>query len=161
MHAGRSNLLRRDALTGGLAALLASACTRPAGGLALPPVYPEPTEAAIRLGLIATDFGERLLDQLTVGDPNSTTLISPLSLLLPLIVLGLGARGDTAAAIASGLGFSAKTIALSDADCAYANLRARLAAGPLASLGLANGIWVSAKAGPDPAFAVFLLQDWR
>jgi hypothetical protein len=138
---------RRAALLGGLSSLLVSACARQSGHAAPAPTYPDPTDAATRLGSVATNFGERLLDKLMAGDPNTTVLISPLSALLPLLVLGLGARGETASAIASGLGFSPKGLALADAAGAYANIRTRLTPSPDASLGLANGIWVDASAG--------------
>lgn len=144
---------RRALLGGGISALLLSACSRHAVSPQPQVSYPEATAAATKLGTVATKFGERLLRHLADGDPNRTVLISPLNALTPLLVLGLGARGDTAAAIASGLGFGSKSLALADAASAYANIRARLAPSPAATLGLANGLWVDAKAGLDPAFA--------
>jgi serpin B len=145
---------------GGLSTLLVGACTRQSDHAEPAPTYPDPTEAATGLGGVATDFGERLLGKLMAGDANKTVLISPLSALLLLMVLGLGARGETASAIASGLGFSAKGLTLADAADAYSNIRVRLTPSPDASVGLANGIWVDAREALIPTFAARQTADF-
>ena len=91
MTSAWATMARRAALMGGLSTLLVAACARQSGHVAPAPTYPDPTDAATRLGSVATKFGERLLGKLMAGDPNKTVLISPLSALLPLMVLGLGA----------------------------------------------------------------------
>ena len=160
MTSAWATMARRAALMGGLSTLLVAACARQSGHVAPAPTYPDPTDAATRLGSVATKFGERLLGKLMAGDPNKTVLISPLSALLPLMVLGLGARGETASAIASGLGFSPKGLALADAAGAYANIRARLAPSPDASLRLANGLWIDKREALIPTFAARQTADF-
>jgi serpin B len=119
-----------------------------------PPVaIPQPTPAAQAFGAAATAFGRTLLDKLQAGDPTKSVVVSPLSVMTALTMLAQGAKGATAAELTTALGFAANKLTLDGAAAAYANLHARLASSPNATVALANGIWVDQHVGLKPGFA--------
>lgn len=158
---------RRALVLGGPTALILGACSprsapsEPAGAAKDVdlPFPPEATVQAIQLSRAATAFGEHLLGRLLDESPNDTVLISPLSLMSVLAMLGQGAQGATAAELGAALGLDGERLALRSVPEAYQSLQKQLdtapnqlAANP-AKVHIANGVWIDQRLGLKTSFA--------
>ncbi len=149
----RTGWSRRVALSAGVSTLFLGACTRRVAASAPQLAVPAPTGAAIQLCAAATAFGGALLGRVKRDAPTSSVLISPLSLMAALTMLGQGARGATADNLAAGLALRSHGLTLEAAGEAFANVRARLVSSPSATVAAADGLWVDPRANLNPSFA--------
>jgi len=130
-----------------LCALVPTGCAR--GG----PAPDHDAAAAAHFSSAAATLGEAELRQLMQTQPQTTTLISPLSFEAALAMVAQGARGGTAANLRSGLGFEAQGLTLPAAADGFADLRQSLTASSSVTLNLAEGLWADKRIALKPAFA--------
>jgi serpin B len=101
-------------------------------------------------------FGIALLQKLVPQAKNQNVFISPLSIGMALSMAADGARGQTRAAIAHALGFSADAFAP-----ANSSLMAALANNHDAQVAVANALWLRQDIPPKPAYVHLLATAYR
>jgi serpin B len=161
MNRDSSRLSRRETVALGFGLALLAACQARSADPPAPPqsalTIPEPSPQARQLGAAMSAFGLAMLRQLMSDAPPSTLVTSPLSLAADLLMLGQGARGATAGALAQALKLP-QGLSLSDAAEGFANLAARMISSDAATVAIADGLWADNRAGLDAAF-LKTLQD--
>lgn len=101
-------------------------------------------------------FGIALLQKLVPQAKNQNVFISPLSIGMALSMAADGARGQTRAAIAHTLGFSADSFAP-----ANSSLIAALASNHDAQVAVANALWLRQDIPPKPSYVSLLQTAYR
>jgi len=101
-------------------------------------------------------FGIALLQKLVPQAKNQNVFISPLSIGMALSMAADGARGQTRAAIAHTVGFSADAFAP-----ANSSLMAALASNHDAQVAVANALWLRQDIPPKPSYVNLLKTAYR
>jgi serpin B len=144
----------RRAIAAALVVAAAAIAASPGAGSASPSHFPSPTAAADA----ANAFALALLPKL---NPGSNLVYSPYSIATALAMAGAGARGTTAAQIATTLGAPSTTAELADARTLRHAIAAATERGSGApTLDVANALWTQRGLRVRPPFVTTLATDF-